>query len=121
LDKDFESKPIKEGDKIPLLTAQEITQILKQLHKQHVYSNHKQQHLHYSTRISKPIRFQESEQYGLGTNDEERKRRLVEDILQDVERDRSDDRHTKNDEGYQEIGRRSEYNGNGGRRNSVDS
>jgi len=60
-----------------------------------------------------------TEQYGSNTNYEERKRRLVEIIPQDIERD--NDRCTEDDKGYQKVGRRDEYHINGDRRNSFDN
>jgi len=61
-----------------------------------------------------------TEQYESSTNYEERKRRLVEIIPQDIERVGDDDRYTEDGKGYQKVGRRDKHHINGNRRNGFD-
>jgi len=61
-----------------------------------------------------------TEQHGSSTNYEERKRRLVEIILQDIERVGNNDRCMEDGKGYQKVGRRDKYYINGDRRNGFD-
>ena len=61
-----------------------------------------------------------TEQHELSTNYEERKKKLVEIIPQDIKRVRDDDRCTEDGKGYQKVGRRDKYYINGNRRNSFD-
>ena len=62
-----------------------------------------------------------TQQHGPSTNDEERVGGLVEDVSQDVERNRGDDRRSKSNKGHEEVSRRGRYNNYGIGRNHSDS
>ena len=106
LDKVFELKPIKREIKSHFNSLRNHSNS-KAILQTNVFSNHKQQHLYYNTHIPKPIHIQKVKQHGPSISNEERERRLVETVPQDAERIGNDDRCTKMNEGYQEIGKRS--------------
>ena len=90
LDEVFESKPIKEGGKIPLGQHKKSLKFSKKLHKQYVFPKCKQQ-LYHGTHISEPIYIKKIKQYGSSSSYEKRKRGLEKNIPQDIERNGGDD------------------------------
>ena len=62
-----------------------------------------------------------TKQHESSTNYEEKKRRLVEIIPQDIERVGDNDRCTENGKGYQKVGRRDKHHIDRDRRNSFDN